>query len=76
MYEEAPAFQQNIFDYRKGRTRGAEMYDQLCKEIMRRILERQKDSQWLLTFYKINYFNFLLDILKDYSCGLDERKSG
>ena len=42
--QEAPAFQQNIFDYRKGRTRGAEMYDQLCREIMRRIIQRQKDS--------------------------------
>ena len=42
--QEAPAFQQNIFDYRKGRTRGAEMYDQLCREIMRRIIEKQKDS--------------------------------
>ena len=42
--QEAPAFKQNIFDYRKGRTRGAEMYDQLCREIMRRIIEKQKDS--------------------------------
>ena len=42
--QEAPAFQQSIFDYRKGRTRGAEMYDQLCREIMRRIVQRQKDT--------------------------------
>ena len=42
--QEAPAFQQNIFDYRKGRTRGAEMYDLLCREIMRRIVQRQKDG--------------------------------
>ena len=42
--QEAPAFQQSIFDYRKGRTRGAEMYDQLCKEIMRRIVQRQNDT--------------------------------
>jgi chromosome partitioning protein len=43
--QEAPAFQQNIFDYRKGRTRGAEMYDLLCREIMRRIVQRQKEGQ-------------------------------
>lgn len=43
--QEAPAFQQNIFNYRKGRTRGAEMYDLLCREIMSRIVKRQKETQ-------------------------------
>ncbi|MEC8941040.1 MAG: ParA family protein, partial [SAR324 cluster bacterium] len=43
--QEAPAFQQNIFNYRKGRTRGAEMYDLLCREIMSRIVQRQKEAQ-------------------------------
>jgi hypothetical protein len=41
--QEAPAFQQSIFDYRKGRTSGAEMYDLLCREIMRRIVQQQKN---------------------------------
>ena len=40
--QEAPAFQKNIFEYNKGHTRGAKMYDILCREIMRRILLRQK----------------------------------
>ncbi len=43
--QEAPAFQQNIFNYRKGRTRGAEMYDLLCREIMSRIVQLQKEGQ-------------------------------
>ena len=43
--QEAPAFQQTIFDYRNGRTRGAQMYDTLCKEIMRRIAKRQKEKR-------------------------------
>ena len=42
--QEAPAFQQNIFNYKKGNTRGAKMYDLLCREIMRRILKRQKSN--------------------------------
>ena len=42
--QEAPAFQKNIFDYKKGHTRGAEMYDSLCREIMRRIIKRQRAS--------------------------------
>jgi chromosome partitioning protein len=41
--QEAPAFQQNIFDYKNGRTRGARMYDQLCREIMRRIVRQRKN---------------------------------
>ena len=41
--QEAPAFQQNIFNYKKGHTRGAKMYDLLCREIMRRILNIQMD---------------------------------
>ena len=40
--QEAPAFQKNIFDYKNGHTKGAEMYDMLCREIMRRILQKQK----------------------------------
>ena len=40
--QEAPAFQQNIFNYKKGHTRGAKMYDLLCREIMRRILQIQR----------------------------------
>ena len=40
--QEAPAFQKNIFDYKNGHTQGAEMYDLLCREIMRRILKKQK----------------------------------
>lgn len=40
--QEAPAFQQSIFDYKNGRTRGARMYDQLCREIMRRIVKLRK----------------------------------
>ncbi len=43
--QEAPAFHQNIFDYRGGRTRGAYMYDALCKEIMRRIAQREKERR-------------------------------
>ena len=43
--QEAPAFNQSLFDYRKGRTRGAEMYNMLCKEIMHRIVENEKASQ-------------------------------
>jgi len=41
--QEAPAFQKNIFDYKKGHTRGAMMYDLLCREIMKRVVMRQKD---------------------------------
>tara|TARA_Y100001970_G_C14183501_1_gene831178 strand:+ start:782 stop:1552 length:771 start_codon:yes stop_codon:yes gene_type:complete len=40
--QEAPAFQKNIFDYKKGHTKGARMYDMLCREIMRRILKKTK----------------------------------
>ena len=40
--QEAPAFQKNIFDYKNGCTRGAGMYDQLCREIMRRIVKQRK----------------------------------
>jgi chromosome partitioning protein len=43
--QEAPAFHQNIFDYRSGRTRGAYMYDALCKEIMKRIAQREKERR-------------------------------
>ena len=42
--QEAPAFQQNIFNYKKGHTRGAKMYDLLCREIMRRILQKQRST--------------------------------
>ena len=42
--QEAPAFQQNIFDYKNGCTRGAGMYDQICREIMRRIVKKRKSE--------------------------------
>ena len=42
--QEAPAFQKNIFDYKNGCTRGAGMYDQLCREIMRRIVKQRKNE--------------------------------
>ena len=42
--QEAPAFQKNIFDYKYGCTRGAGMYDQLCREIMRRIVKQRKSE--------------------------------
>ena len=42
--QEAPAFQKNIFDYKNGCTRGAGMYDQLCREIMRRIVKQRKSE--------------------------------
>ena len=41
--QEAPAFQQNIFEYQKGQTKGAEMYELLCREIMSRIVKQVKD---------------------------------
>ena len=42
--QEAPAFQKNIFDYKNGCTRGAGMYDQLCREIMRKIVNQRKNA--------------------------------
>ncbi|MBF0288193.1 MAG: ParA family protein [SAR324 cluster bacterium] len=41
--QEAPAYHQSIFDYKKGKTKGALMYDALCKEILMRIAEKGKD---------------------------------
>lgn len=38
--QEAPAYHKSIFDYKNGKTRGALMYDALCKEILRRIAEK------------------------------------
>lgn len=38
--QEAPAFHQSIFDYKQGKTKGAVMYDALCREILQRISER------------------------------------
>lgn len=40
--QESPAYHQSIFDYKKGKTRGAQMYEALCKEIMKRIAEKRK----------------------------------
>ena len=42
--QEAPAFQKNIFNYKNGCTRGAGMYDKLCREIMRRIVKQRKSE--------------------------------
>ncbi|MBF0238972.1 MAG: ParA family protein [SAR324 cluster bacterium] len=39
--QEAPAFHQSIFDYKEGKTKGALMYDALCREILKRISEKQ-----------------------------------
>ena len=39
--QEAPAFHQSIFDYRSGKTKGAMMYEALCKEILERIVYQQ-----------------------------------
>ena len=52
--QEAPAFQKNIFDYKNGCTRGAGMYDQLCREIMRRIVIQRK-SEWSISVF-MQYF--------------------
>jgi cellulose biosynthesis protein BcsQ len=41
--QEAHAFHQSIFDYKQGKTRGALMYDALCKEILLRIASRRKE---------------------------------
>ncbi|MGK5093627.1 ParA family protein [Deltaproteobacteria bacterium TL4] len=41
--QEAPAFHQSIFDYKEGKTKGAMMYDALCKEILLRIAEQQNE---------------------------------
>ncbi len=41
--QEAPAYHQSIFDYKNGKTKGALMYDALCKEILTRIAEKGKD---------------------------------
>ncbi len=43
--QEAPAFHQSIFDYKGGKTKGAFMYEALCKEILERIVYKQSQSQ-------------------------------
>ena len=42
--QEAPAFHQSIFDYKNGKTRGAQMYEDLCKEILTRVKKKQKST--------------------------------
>ncbi len=40
--QEAPAYHNSIFGYKNGKTRGAQMYEKLCKEILMRIAKKWK----------------------------------
>ncbi len=42
--QEAPAYHKSIFDYKGGKTKGALMYDALCKEILMRVAEKRKET--------------------------------
>lgn len=43
--QEAPAYHQTIFDYKNGKTKGALMYDALCKEILKRIAQEEQKRE-------------------------------